>query len=275
MKSDAIPPAILKRKGSPTTAGVPAAVRQLLDTGRIETVNLSEWLIVDQLRLAERVFTENDLSDALPELRRRLAALDRPTAPKRLEAVGRVLVEALPGARAFGRVHTALLAHASDIVRAWAAYMVGFHPGFSLAERLRRIRPMAADTNMSVREVAWFALREHIAADLSEALDQLTPFTQETDASLRRFASEATRPRGVWCRHIQALKENPAQGLPILEPLRSDASKYVRDSVGNWLNDASKSQPDWVRAVCSRWSRESDTDATAYIVRRALRTLRS
>ena len=39
-------------------------------------------------------------------------------------------------------------------------------------------------------------------------------------------------------------------------------------------NDASKSQPDWVQAVCTRWLDESPTKETAYIVKRALRTLR-
>ena len=41
-------------------------------------------------------------------------------------------------------------------------------------------------------------------------------------------------------------------GLPILEPLKSDYSKYVRNSVGNWLNDASKTQSGFVRKLCRR-----------------------
>ncbi len=268
-----IPPEILNRKGSRDTAGVPRAVRELLDAGRIETVNLSEWLVVDQERLAMAVLPGLGMAAILPAIRAGLRALEKPTAPKRSALIGRVLVDGASTPAAVDRGVGLLLGSASDVVRSWACYWVGLNPAFTLAEKLDRMRVPAADRNMGVRETAWSAVRENLAEDLEGGIRRLTSWTSDPDPNVRRFASEATRPRGVWCRHIPALKNAPEQGLPILEPLRSDTSKYVRDSVGNWLNDASKSAPGWVRAVAGRWVEESPTRETAYVVKRALRTI--
>lgn len=117
-------------------------------------------------------------------------------------------------------------------------------------------------------------MRTTIAAQLEAAIAALVPWTAEPSERLRRFASEATRPRGVWCTHLASLRQAPEQALMLLEPLKADPAPYVQDSVANWLNDASKDRPQWVTDLCARWSRESPSPATIRICQHALRTLR-
>ena len=135
------------------------------------------------------------------------------------------------------------------------------------------MRPLADDPHFGVREWAWLALRSDIVAGPLEALALLQPWTQQPSPHLRRFACEALRPRGVWATHIALFKQQPEHVLPLLETLADDPERYVQDSVGNWLNDAGKSQPDWVRTVCTRWQSTRDSVANAYIRKRALRSL--
>jgi len=61
--------------------------------------------------------------------------------------------------------------------------------------------------------------------------------------------------------------------LSLLEAVISDPVKYVQDSVGNWLNDASKTNPDWVLQICDKWLETSDTRETRRIVTQAKRSL--
>jgi len=63
-------------------------------------------------------------------------------------------------------------------------------------------------------------------------------------------------------------------GLQLREPCRRDESRYVQDSVANWLNDAARSRPEWVMEVCRGWLRNyPDNSACCYIVKRAQRNL--
>lgn len=243
---------------------MPPAVRRELNAGTREARTLAEGLAVDFAALLRAV------APGLPAAahgRMRDAAGEGVT--RRCALAGELLLAGF-GPGGYGRFR----AHVSDTVRGWAAYLLATTPGLTLAARLKEIRPLADDPHFGVREWAWLALRPHIAAEPEAAIRLLTPWTAAAAANLRRFASEATRPRGVWCTHITVLKERPELGLPLLEPLRADPEKYVQNSVANWLNDAAKSRPDFVQTLCARWRRESPGPATDYICRRALRNVR-
>lgn len=262
------------RKGARRMSEIPPSVLKALNEGREETRTLVEWLAIDPDTLLGHVLQGIGLAREAARLRRAFAPYRALGISHRTKAVGRILHEGLPLARrraAFAR----LAKHPSDTARAWAAYMLLADESLPLPKRLALARRFAADPHMAVRECAWDSFRPHLARDLARGLRLLRAWVADGDANIRRCAVEATRPRGVWTEHLAPLKKDPDPGLPLLEPLRSDPSDYVRKAVGNWLNDASKSCPEWTRAVCRRWARESRTPETKAIVRRALRTLRS
>lgn len=247
------------RRGARRRADVSPALRAALERGDEPALSLSENLVVDVSRLFANVFPElAGQADAVAGAGGYLA---------RMRRAGELL-----GGAESPALQARALAHRSDTVRGFAAYALSVRAD-SLESLLAGLRPLAADAHSGVREWAWLAARPAVAAALEEALERLWPWTFEADPNLRRFASEVTRPRGVWCAHLPALRAAPGCGLPLLEPLRADPTKYVQDSVANWLNDASKDAPAWVREVCARWGRESPGPATARIVRRALRTV--
>jgi 3-methyladenine DNA glycosylase AlkC len=266
--------ALLGRKGAPRIADIPAQVLQALNAGAVPTVNLVEFLAIDLALLAPAIATQIGLHAQHERLQDTLAMLSSFKPMKRHDHIARALYDMTAGLPQRDKVANLLARHPSDLARAWAAHWVQLS-GLGLAGKLKAVRRFAADTHFGVREMAWIAVRDDVITELSLALQLLQPWVHDEDANVRRFASELTRPRGVWCAQIDALKREPEHALPLLEPLKSDASRYVQNSVANWLNDASKSQPQWVSAVCQRWLNESPTLRTRYITQRALRTLRS
>ncbi|GAB5523223.1 MAG: HEAT repeat domain-containing protein [Roseivirga sp.] len=263
---------VVSRKGARSPKEVPADVLNLLNSGLIPTVNLSEWLAVDQRTLLKQVLSATGQETLITEFIDTIDGLKKQTATQIIRTVGQLildseLIEDKPA------LISAFSSHTSDTVRCWAAYAVGLDDTSDTATKFSAIQAYAADSHFGVREIAWMAVRDTIISDLGNALGLLKDWSLSKDENLRRFASEATRPRGVWCPHIEALKDQPGLAMGILEPLRSDPSKYVRDSVGNWLNDASKTQPDWVMELCGQWTSASDSKETAYIVKKARRTI--
>lgn len=223
------------RKGARTVASIDPGILSALEAGDIETANLTEGLAVRMDRLMAAV-----AADVPP------GAIDL--------SVGVVQRMAHGGAalRTSG-LAASLARHGSDTVRGWAAFAIGQDDDVPPMERLDAIKPFAADPHFGVREWAWMAVRAIIVADPLDSIERLSRWTASPDANIRRFVSEATRPRGVWAASIPLLRKEPAHALPILMPLRHDKERYVEDSVANWLNDAGKDRPDWVRGLLGEW----------------------
>ncbi len=252
-----------KRKGASRAIDIPPDVLAALSRGELQSATLAESLALDQATLLGTVFP------GLPaDVHEAAAQAGTLGILKRMQRMGALLLDAL-GDKGVEGCRT----HPADTVRGWACFMIGLRPGLSLPARLDAIRPLADDGHFGVREWAWMAVRPHLASELESAIPQLRAWTAEPSEYLRRFACESLRPRGVWCTHIAALKQRPALALPILAPLRADPSVYVQDSVANWLNDAAKDQPGWVRELCAAWLRESPLPETQRICRRAQRSL--
>lgn len=243
---------------------IPREVLTKISTGQEPTLTLVEILAADFNMLLAAVCPKT--AKAFPTLFTREDG-EPMGVVERMKVAGKALHEV------HGRKGIANFAsHPSDIVRGWTTYMIGCIPGLEIQEYLRIIRPFADDSHSGVREWAWMAIRPHIAHQLLPAVLSLEPWTREPSPFLRRFAIESTRPRGVWCEHISTLRDEPEIALPLLENVNQDPTKYVQDSCANWLNDASKSRPEWVRKVCSTWS-TSPNAATQRICTRAMRTL--
>lgn len=267
-----LPTALLQRRGAARIAQIPPEVLQALNAGQVPTVSLTEFLALDLSQLAPCVAVHVGLDPRHELLQDTLAMLSSFKPLRRHGLVARALyamAEPLSGRDA---VAHALATHPSDVARSWAAQWVQF-ADLPLAQGLAAVRRFAADAHFGVREMAWMAVREAVAREVDAAVMLLQPWAGDADPNIRRFASELTRPRGVWCAQLEALKAEPWRAAALLEPLRSDPARYVQNSVANWLNDASRTQPEWVRETCERWRRESPTVETAYIVRRAQRSL--
>jgi 3-methyladenine DNA glycosylase AlkC len=170
----------------------------------------------------------------------------------------------------------ALVHHRSDTVRGIGAFAVAqLGRGTAVPNILSSIENFANDQHFGVREWAWLAVRDDLAAALGESIEALVPWTSSPQPFIRRFAVEVLRPRGVWAKHIAVLRAQPELGTPLLNPLNREREKYVQDSVANWLNDAAKDHPAWVLAVCESWLNECDGDpATLRICSRARRSLK-
>lgn len=115
------------------------------------------------------------------------------------------------------------------------------------------------------------AVRPFLLLNQEKMLKQMLQWSNHSNEHVRRLASEGCRPRLPWAMSVPSLKTNPYPILPILENLKRDSSLYVRKSVANSLNDISKTHPDLILELATKWyGKHADTN---WIIKHACRTL--
>lgn len=265
---------VLNRKGARKASDIPSEVLMLLNQGKIESVNLTEWQAVHHITLVKNVLPSIGLEEKLDFILTEIEKQKVEMGMKAIRLIGSLLDTVMMNESNTKKEELikACSTHVSDSVRCWAAFM-NKNNDHSLEENLLYIRFFAADHHFGVREIAWMSIRENLSANIESSVDLLTDWAKSEDENIRRFSLESIRPRGVWTKHIETLKEEPQIALPILQLLKSDPLKYVQDSVGNWLNDASKTQPEWVINLCDEWQKASPSKATERIIKKAQRTI--
>lgn len=255
-------------------AEIPPHVLDAINQGEIETLSLVEILAADQSKIVASVFGSTDFHWLIEPCQLFLSSDPKLTFTQKMKGIGLVLAQELPPNNLEKGCLETFQHATSDVVRCYMSYLVGLHPNWSTEEKLQQIKSFADDHNAGVREFAWMAIRDHLMADPLESIFLLKTWVVDESVNIRRFASEVTRPRGVWCKHWELLKREPALASPLLDSLCNDPEKYVQNSVANWLNDASKSRPDFVAHTTTHWLKNyPKSKSTAYIVKRALRTL--
>jgi len=259
---------ILNRKGVRKANDISEEVLRLLENGLIETVNLTEWLAVDQLKVLKNTLNNLSLNDRFSQFEAVVNAQKKPSSNSNSKYIGIEFEKIADTEKVFHYLKT----HTSDIVRCWACWAESARAK-TTDELLQRMKTFAADRHFGVREVVIFASKERLVEDFSNSVNLLQAWCTSENENIRRYVAEVLRPNGVWTKKVEILHQNPELGLPLISPLKSDISKYVQNSVANWLNDASKSNPEWVIKICEEWKRESETKETAYIVKRAMRTI--
>ncbi|PGB86706.1 DNA alkylation repair protein [Bacillus toyonensis] len=265
---------ILNRKGARKVNEIPKEVLQLLQQGKVESVNLTEWLAINHIELLKNVLPSIRLKNSLESIVAELEKQNVETGMKVIRITGTLLDEIILKENEGNKedVLLKLSNHILDSVRCWAAFM-NKKSNNTLKDTLTYIRPFAADHHFGVREIAWMSIREDLSQNIEKSVELLVEWAKSEDENIRRFSVESIRPRGVWSKHIEILKQEPEKALPILNLLKSDPSKYVQDSVGNWLNDTSKTKPDWVMNLCEEWEKDTDIKSTSRIIKKAKRTI--
>ena len=152
-------------------------------------------------------------------------------------------------------LRVAYLAYSSEVyqVRMYAVFLMGhLAQDPDVLSFLRH--QVSGDSNWRVQEVLAKAFDGFCAVrGYEEALPIIDEWLDDTHPNVRRAVTEGLR---IWTSRPH-FRDNPEDAIRRLAALRSDASAYVRKSVGNALRDISKKHPELVAAELETWDRSS------------------
>lgn len=184
-------------------------------------------MVIDQEELLKNVLIDLKSEQYIDSCKNEINNIEKKTCPQFISTIGKTLLKESKENND-QELFKNLSKYKSDIVHSGACFFIGFDENLFLAEKFEAIKPFASDEHFGVREEAWSAMHETILENLKESIAILSKWSEEKDLNLRRFASESTRPRGVWTKHINELKESPDLALSILKPLKSDEKNMFK-----------------------------------------------
>ena len=159
-------------------------------------------------------------------------------------------------------LRAAYLAYRSEVyqVRMYAVFLLGhLSQDPDILSFLRN--EVSADSNWRVQEVLAKAFDEFCAVKgYEEALPVIDEWLSDPRPNVRRAVTEGLR---IWTSRPY-FRDNPQEAIRRLAVLRSDASAYVRKSVGNALRDISKKYPELVAVELGTWNLETKEVSQVY-----------
>ena len=159
-------------------------------------------------------------------------------------------------------LRVAYLAYRSEVyqVRMYAAFLLGhLSQDPNVLSFLRD--EVSGDTNWRVQEVLAKAVDVSCAVKgYEEALPVIDEWLSDSRPNVRRAVTEGLR---IWTSRPY-FRDNPQEAIRRLAVLRSDASAYVRKSVGNALRDISKKYPELVAVELGTWNLETKEVSQVY-----------
>ncbi|MCP5086242.1 MAG: hypothetical protein GY952_05495 [Rhodobacteraceae bacterium] len=117
-----------------------------------------------------------------------------------------------------------------------------------------------------------FPIRQFLNRWPDETLAQMAVWVKDEHYHVRRLVSEGTRPSLPWGVKVGLALD---AGLPFLDQLHRDPTRFVTRSVANHLNDIAKVEPELVVVTLRRWQEAGEQEAAEldWMTRHALRTL--